>query len=98
MSEKARNVVALIGLVGTFPALLIVSGGIWQMMMGQHDIWESILHVTPESLVIHPVIVLGGLLVAISLNMIPIFMIRVEGADGSLSTTLTIQYDKSWCF
>lgn len=91
MLKKTENRLALLGLVGTIPSLLIVSGGIWQMISGT-NIWESLLHLTAQSLIVHPILVLGGLMFAIGLNAVAIFKIQFQPVEDSLSATVTVRW------
>ena len=83
------NWLAIMGLVLDIPALIIVTLGVSQAFLGEtemHKVIYSIL--TPESIILHPVLVLGGMLIAIGLNTIPVFKIRLEPQQGSLVTTI----------
>ena len=95
METQSGNRPAIIGLVGTIPSLIIVSGGFWQLTFGVPNIWESLLHLTPQSLIIHPVLVLGGLLLAIGLNAVPLFRVQFQPEQNALSTTVTLHWKLS---
>jgi len=87
---KPNTKLAIGGLVLDLPALFIVSMGMLQMMLGMPDLSESLMKgiITPDSLILHPVVVLGGLILAIGLNSLPIFRIRLEPHNGSLLTII----------
>lgn len=83
---------ALVGSCATIPALIIVTGGIQQMILGEPNIWESLLHLNAQSLAIHPLVVLGGLGLAIGLNAIPLFRFQFQPSTDALSATATVKW------
>ena len=92
METKTSNRLALLGLVGTVPALIIVLGGFWQVMFGKPNIWETLFHLTAQSLIIHPVLVLGGLFLAIVFNIAPILSVKFQPSQDSISATVKVRW------
>ncbi|MBI4546910.1 MAG: hypothetical protein HY707_02955 [Ignavibacteriae bacterium] len=82
---------SIAGLALDLPAFFIVSVGMLQMMLGMPDLSETIftsIGLTPQSFILHPIIVLGGMFLAITMNAIPTFRIRLEPQNGSLVTII----------
>ena len=75
---ESKNKLATIGLISVIPALLLVTSGILQSAFGLTEVSDSLLVVD------HPVIILGGLMLALALNILPIIKIKWQAEDGSL--------------
>ena len=75
MSRDVR--VAVLGLVLLLPALVLVSSG----LLGLER---------PDALV-HPVLVMGGLLLALALNALPVFRVRFGHEEGALVGTVSLR-------
>lgn len=92
METKKYNWFAIFGLLTSIPALIIVGIGMLSVI-GLGALAETFSHyITPQSLILHPVLVLGGLLVSIGLNIFPIFKIRFEPQVGALVTMITTRF------
>ena len=87
---ERSNRLAVIGFLFDLPAFIIVSIGLLQNLSGIEDIGERV-GLTPQSLITHPILVVGGMLLAIGLNVIPIFRIRIEPQQGTLVTTISTE-------
>ena len=92
METKTATRLALVGLVGTIPALIIFSGGVMQVIFGEPNIWDYLFHLTAQSLIIHPVLVIGGLILAIGLNAVPALKVQFHPMPEALSTTVTLKW------
>ena len=75
MSTDAR--VAVVGLLLLLPALVLVSSGL--------------LGLERPDAVVHPVFVMGGLLIAIALNALPILRVRFGHEEGALVGTVSLR-------
>jgi hypothetical protein len=75
---KTNNRLALAGLIFLLPASVLVSSGV--------------LGFTAPSLVIHPVLVMGGLLIALLLNSLSVLRLQIEREqnDGVSAFTLRV--------
>jgi len=91
MDTKINNRFAIIGVVASIPAFIIASIGMLTEV-GLKELAETFnSYLTPQSLILHPAIVLGGLMLSIVMNIIPVFRIRFEPKNGILETTITTQ-------
>jgi len=69
--------VALLGLLLLLPALTLVSTGL--------------LHLERPDALVHPVLVVGGLLLAFALNALPVFRVRFGFEDGAVVGTMALR-------
>ena len=92
METRTSTMLAIVGIIVCIPALIIVSGGAWQVFTGEPNIWESLFHLTAQSLIIHPILVVGGLMSAIALNAVTTIRFRIQPQQDALSTTVTINW------
>lgn len=88
MEKKSFTQLALIGAVLSFPAALIVVTGLAQGLFGLHQLNDA-LDFTFEKIgalkaLIHPVVVIGGLAIALGLNALPVFKFTFIPEDGTL--------------
>ena len=89
METRKSMWLAIIGLIASVPAFIIVAIGMLNVVW-LNDIAETFnRYLTPQSLILHPAIVLGGLLISIGMNFIPVFNVKFEPQNGMLVTTIT---------
>lgn len=88
MEKKSFNRFALIGAVLSLPAALIVVTGLAQGLFGLHQLNDALDALFAKAVVfktlIHPVVVIGGLLIALGLNALPVFKFTVVPEDRTL--------------
>lgn len=75
MNKDVR--VAVLGFVLLLPALVLVSSGVLALER-------------PDALV-HPMLVMGGLLLAFALNALPVFRVRFGHEEGALVSTVSLR-------
>jgi hypothetical protein len=75
MSRNAR--VAVTGFALLLPAVVLVSSGL--------------LGLEPAGALVHPVLVMGGLLLALALNAVLLFRIRLGQEEGALVGSLSLR-------
>ena len=84
-----------IGLIALLPALLLVIVGILQSGFGitmMNNTLDSLLQrYTALKLIIHPLVLLGGLGAAFILNLLPASQLRWNRESQSLSATFTVK-------
>jgi hypothetical protein len=73
----SRHVHAAAGLVLLSPALILVSSGL--------------LGLDRPGALVHPVLVMGGLALALTVNALPVLRIRVRGEGESLVGTIAVR-------
>lgn len=83
---QQNNKLAVAGVVLIIPAMLLVVGGLLQSLLGISQVNEALNF---ELFIFHPAILLGGLVVALGLNLAPVA--RVSLQDGALVGTLKIR-------
>ena len=90
---KQNNKFAVIGLILDLPALFIVSMGVLQSVLNMPDLSKSFMKgiISPQSPMLHPFVVLGGILCAIAMNSIAIFRVRLEPQNSTIVTTITTE-------
>jgi len=88
----------VIGLLALLPALLIVIPGALQSGLGitsLNDGLDAAYHrFPPLTFLIHPVILLGGLLLTFGLNLLPALGFHIERGPQGLNATVT--FKKKW--
>lgn len=96
-TSRRRRMVAILGAVAALPAAVIVVSGL-VYIFGGNPAAEQALDSTlfdPQGFVyrvlLHPVTVLGGLAVALALNLIPLLRIRLDRQPGNLTGTLAVR-------
>ena len=77
---------AIVGLALIVPAFLLVLGGVAQSGFGTTKLNEVL---NLKLFVFHPIIIMGGLMLAFALNLLPVLQIRYQ--DGVLTTSVTIK-------
>ena len=96
MENRKSNIAAIIGLTCCLPSLIIVSAGLLQGIFGMAGMSAMLDSLFADyhklKLVIHPVAVLGGLFIVISMNAFNVFKIQFEPQNGTLATTITIRF------
>lgn len=83
---EQNNNVALIGLILSIPAFILVFGGILQSGFGLSQFNEAVNH---DIFIFHPIILMGGLMLAFALNLIPVVRIKFE--EGNLVGMIKIR-------
>ena len=81
-----KNKLALLGFILVLPALLLVTGGLAQSVLGTTHINDLLNFKLPF---FHPVVIIGGLMLAFVLNLLP--LLRINFQDGLLTSTLTLR-------
>ena len=96
MPNKKYHNLAIVGFVLDIPGSIIVSAGLLQVGLGLRqvsDFLDALFAKFPAlNILIHPVVVIGGLVLAIGLNMIPIFQIKLQPQQDGLVTVITTQW------
>ena len=88
---------ALLGLLFTIPALIIFIPGVLQsglVLTQLNDTLDRLIFHSPIGVVrllIHPVVVLGGLFLALSLNAMPVVQAKFQLNKGNLVSIITIK-------
>src|SRR5688572_13030774 len=86
-----------LGILGLVPGLLIALPGLIRSLLGisgPNDALYTFLGQLPWlQLLIHPLVILGGVLLALGLNVRPVLHLSWQGQIGALSGTLTF---KGW--
>ena len=85
--SSSHYFLAGIGLPSACPALYFVTGSILKFELG------LLRNVTIHPF--HPIILLGGLFVAIALNIYPAFRVGMQKTDGTLTFSITLNL-RSW--
>ncbi len=92
MKTQWKNWMALSGLFLSLPASIIIGAGILQLA-GMTFLSEPLnKYFPPQSFLLHPVLVLGGLLTSIVMNSIPVFGINVAVQQEGIVTTITTHF------
>jgi hypothetical protein len=89
MQHKTFNWLAAAGFISDIPALTIVASGMLQVVFGLTGMADALAGNSLLRVVNNPITVLGGLLFAIGLNVIPIFRLRLEYQQGAVQTVIT---------
>lgn len=93
MECKTSNRLAVAGIVLSVPALIIVAAGILEAGFGLREINntldEILLRFPGISVMIHPAIVIGGLIISLAINAIPVVRIRLEAQAQTCVATIT---------
>ena len=96
-TDGGRRLVAVLGALAAIPAAVLVVSGLLYSLSGSRAV-EQALDSTlfePQGLVyrvlLHPVTVLGGLALALTLNLIPLLRIRLDRQSGNLIGTLAVR-------
>jgi len=89
--------VALVGVLAALPAaLLVASGVLYSLSAGgaTAQALDATLY-DPQGfafrVVLHPAVILGGLVAAVSLNLIPLLHLRFETRAGTVSATIGLR-------
>ena len=69
--------VAVLGFALLLPAFVLVSTGL--------------LHLERPAALVHPILVMGGLLLALGLNALPVFRVRFGHQEGALVGTVSLR-------
>ena len=99
MEQKSSVRLAIAGFILSIPALLIVSAGLLEAGLGLRQINDTLdqllLNFPALNVIIHPVVVVGGLILSIGLNVIPVVRLRMQAQAGALVATITAQLKAS---
>jgi hypothetical protein len=92
-----RRLVAILGALVALPAAVLVVSGLMYTLSGSRAV-EQTLDSTlfdPQGFVyrvlLHPVTVLGGLALALALNLLPLLRIHIDRQPGNLTGTLAVR-------
>ncbi len=92
MENKTSNIIATIGIISLIPALFLVTSGLLYVGLGIKEVNDALDALSAQSalfrIFIHPAVIIGGILLSLSLNIIPTFRISVHPQDGTLVTTI----------
>ncbi len=92
MENKKDNLVAMIGALCIMPALFMVTSGLIYTDLGIREVNDALDALFAQSalvrIFIHPAVIIGGVLLSLSLNIIPTFRISIHRQDGTLVTTI----------
>ena len=93
MEQKSSVRLAIAGFILSIPALLIVSAGLLQIFFGLRQVNDTLdqilLNFPSLNLIIHPVVIIGGLIVSIGLNAFPVIRLKMQSQAGALVATIT---------
>ncbi len=84
MEKKSFNWRAFVGCVFLLPACIIVVAGLTQSLLGFSEFNEALERTGVLSVLDHPAVVIGGLVIAFGINAIPIFKLKFVREDGTL--------------
>ncbi len=84
-ATRNQSYLAVIGFVALMPAATLLASGVMQTFFGETAISETVFST------LHPAIVLGGLMIALTLNAIPLFRIEYHADSVALSGTITLK-------
>ena len=86
---------AALGFLLTIPALIIFIPGILQTGLGLTQLNDGLDALLTQfnvlKLIIHPIVVLGGLFLALSLNVLPVIQANFQLNNGNLVSVITIK-------
>ena len=86
MAKLRPERVALLGVILMAPALVLVFGGLLQSLFGPTGFNNAIDH---DLIVFHPVILLGGVFLALIINLL--LVVRIQIRDGTLIGVLQVR-------
>ena len=96
-TDGRRRLVAILGALVALPAAVLVVSGLMYTLSGSRAV-EQALDSTlfdPQGFVyrvlLHPVTVLGGLALALALNLLPLLRIHIDRQPGNLTGTLAVR-------
>jgi len=96
-TDRRRRLVALVGVLAALPAALLVGSGVLYSLSAGGATAQA-LDATlydPQGfvfrVVLHPAVILGGLVAAVSLNLIPLLRLRFETRAGTVSATIGLR-------
>lgn len=89
-SRQRTRLLALGGFICLIPALLLITGGILQSAFGIMGIGRFLDQLGVFN-VIHPILVLGGIALAILLNLLPTTRLRFVRQDETVTATLVLK-------
>jgi hypothetical protein len=96
-TDGRRRLVAILGALAALPAAVLVVSGLMYTLSGSRAV-EQALDSTlfdPQGFVyrvlLHPVTVLGGLALALALNLLPLLRIHIDRQPGNLTGTLAVR-------
>jgi len=83
-----ENRLATAGLIFIIPALILATSGILFSIFGLPQFNQAIDF---DLWIFHPLVVMGGLMAAFGLNLLPVVRLNVRLEEGSLISTIKIQ-------
>lgn len=96
-TDRRRRLVAIVGALAAVPAVVLVASGLLYSLSGSGDIARALDSTLYEPdgflyrVLLHPITILGGLAVAVALNLIPLLRIRLEKGPGNMSGTIALR-------
>ena len=72
------------------PALTLIASGLSQSIFGSRS-FIDFLPAAVSSIFFHPLIILGGLLLAVGSNLLPILRLKFGSVDGTISGTFIVK-------
>ena len=96
-TDRRRKTVALVGVLAGLPAAVLVVSGLLYSLSGSEAIARALDatlfngHGFFYRVVLHPVTVLGGLAVALALNLIPLLRLDVDRAGQTARATVALR-------
>jgi hypothetical protein len=96
-TARRRRAAAIVGVVAASPAAALVLGGLLFSFSGSVEVVRALEATLFDvegafyRVVLHPVVVLGGLVVALGLNLIPLLGVEVDRAAGVARATVALR-------
>jgi hypothetical protein len=96
-SARRRRLAARVGILAALPAALLVVSGLLTILSGSRGIVDALDKsvFAPQGfvfrVVLHPAVVLGGLGVAVALNLLPLLRLRLDRSPDDLRGTMSIR-------
>jgi hypothetical protein len=96
-TDRRRRLAAVLGAVAALPGALLVVSGLLYMFSGDPAVGRALDATLFDReglvyrLLLHPAIVLGGLALAVGLNLLPLLRFQVDRQPGTLAGTLAVR-------
>lgn len=85
---KSDHKLAIAGFVLIIPALILCFGGILQSFFGLTQVNDGINY---DFFIFHPLIIMGGLILAFGINLQSVMRVRFQFQDGTLVSTIKVK-------
>lgn len=98
---RRRRLVVIVGTLAALPAAVLVVGGLLYSLSGSRAVAQALDSTLFDTqglvyrVLLHPVTVLGGLALALSLNLVPLLRFRFDRQPGNLTGTLAVRLRSS---